>query len=112
MLNPPAGRRVITRTFRLLTPWSEIIEVRETAGLAVGRDPDFCTFAERLTESMYVSRRHLFLSIGEGQLFVRDLGSHNGTAKNGDRITPDVEVPLHAGDALTLGGQETFFVVP
>src|SRR6476620_2435602 len=49
-----------------------------------------------------ISRRHAELRNGGdvGSLFVRDLGSRNGTFRTGKRI--DV-AELHAGDAVTFG---------
>jgi predicted component of type VI protein secretion system len=49
-----------------------------------------------------ISRRHAELRNGgdAGAMFVRDLGSRNGTFRNGKRI--DV-AELHAGDSVTFG---------
>ncbi|MGB7983269.1 MAG: FHA domain-containing protein [Candidatus Nanopelagicales bacterium] len=95
----------------MLTPWSEIIELSEGCSVPLGRDHGFSDYADRLTSSLYVSRAHVFLFVRDGLLFARDHGSHNGTARNGDLLTAHEDVALEVGDALTLGGQETFFVV-
>src|SRR5690606_3382468 len=50
-----------------------------------------------------VSRRHAELSIADGCLFARDLGSRNGIQVNG-RVT--VESALRPGDVLRVGAQE------
>jgi len=47
-----------------------------------------------------VSRRHAQLSIKDGKLHVRDLGSSNGTFVNNNRIQ---EAELVAGDTLVIG---------
>ncbi len=47
-----------------------------------------------------VSRRHCQLSVENGSLKVRDLGSRNGTFLNGKRIE---EVIAHAGDFIQIG---------
>jgi len=47
-----------------------------------------------------VSRRHAQLSIKEGKLMVRDLGSSNGTFVNNSRVQ---EAELAAGDTLVIG---------
>jgi hypothetical protein len=107
----PARRVPRARIFRLLTPWSEVIQIPDGTTLAIGRDPSFSPCADRLQDHAYVSRRHLFLRAEQGRLVVRDLGSHNGTARNGHPLEPDVEVDLVTNDALTLGEQVTFFVV-
>ena len=51
-----------------------------------------------------VSRRHAVLvRHGDGSLSVRDLGSANGTAVNGQDITPGVDVTLTDGDRVAIG---------
>ncbi len=47
-----------------------------------------------------VSRRHCQLSLEDGTLKVRDLGSRNGTFLNGRRIREEV---AHAGDRIQIG---------
>ena len=51
--------------------------------------------------SAEVSRRHCILSFREGQLFVEDLNSANGTFINNERITG--KRTLLPGDHLTIG---------
>ena len=47
-----------------------------------------------------VSRRHAVLEVQEGRLWIRDLGSKNGTWINGERVD---EGELLPGDVLGLG---------
>lgn len=63
---------------------------------SIGRrqDCDFC-----LPLSM-VSRRHCEISVSKDQVWVRDLGSRNGTFLNGQRID---ETRAKAGDILQIG---------
>lgn len=63
---------------------------------SIGRrqDCDFC-----LPLSM-VSRRHCEISVSKDQVWVRDLGSRNGTFINGQRID---ETRAKAGDILQVG---------
>lgn len=49
---------------------------------------------------MSVSRRHCQLSMNEGVLKIRDLGSKNGTFVNGNRVDA---ARIQAGDALKIG---------
>lgn len=57
-----------------------------------------------LTLDEAVSHRHALLNISpEGQLTVRDIGSSNGTMLNGAELKPLEDIPLNAGDTLTLG---------
>jgi hypothetical protein len=50
-----------------------------------------------------VSRRHAVLSREEAGLFVRDLGSANGTQLNGVELLAGVETPVKSGDVLGVG---------
>jgi len=52
-------------------------------------------------DDLYVSRHHAFITFEEGQYWVEDLGSKNGTKLNGSHIL-DREI-LRAGDMLTVG---------
>lgn len=51
-------------------------------------------------EDRWLSRRHCELSLVEGLLHVRDLGSKHGTFVNGERIA---ECTLYPGDRLQIG---------
>ena len=50
-----------------------------------------------------ISRRHAVFTCKQGDLFVRDLNSTNGTRINGYRIDMDKPYRLHNGDELELG---------
>ncbi|MBN1149441.1 MAG: FHA domain-containing protein [Anaerolineales bacterium] len=50
-----------------------------------------------------VGRQHAQLKIQDGQLFVEDLDSVNGTALNRQRLAPKQSQPLKDGDELRLG---------
>ncbi|RMD58828.1 FHA domain-containing protein, partial [Candidatus Parcubacteria bacterium] len=50
-----------------------------------------------------VSRRHASIFREGGQVFIKDLGSTNGTFLNGKRLPPYLSTPLHNGDSLQLG---------
>ena len=49
----------------------------------------------------YVSARHAVLFINEEQLFLRDLGSSNGTKYNNNIVSEDVL--LNIGDKIKIG---------
>ena len=63
----------------------------------VGRHPA----CDAWLESRRVSRRHCCLIRAEGEVFVRDLGSTNGTWINGHRVD---EGRLRPGDELAIAG--------
>jgi pSer/pThr/pTyr-binding forkhead associated (FHA) protein len=51
-----------------------------------------------------VSRRHARITLRDGQYFLEDLGSTNGTFVNrGRRLAPGVRQPLNDGDEIIVG---------
>lgn len=59
---------------------------------------------DSILEDREVSSRHALISWSDGQWFIRDLGSTNGTKVN-ERLIPVQDfVALHQGDTATLGG--------
>jgi hypothetical protein len=50
-----------------------------------------------------VSRRHARISRREGQVFLEDLNSLNGTFLNATRLVPELPYPLKDGDQVQLG---------
>ncbi|MEA2647329.1 MAG: hypothetical protein QOE92_2412 [Chloroflexota bacterium] len=56
-----------------------------------------------------VSRKHARLDYRDGTIFVRDLGSTNGTYVNGDRLAVRAEVKLVPGDVIRFGRVEMVF---
>jgi pSer/pThr/pTyr-binding forkhead associated (FHA) protein len=65
--------------------------------LGRGRQADF------QLDDPNVSRRHAAVYWENGRLFLKDLGSTNGTLLNGRPVTAG---PLSRGDVITLGGSE------
>ncbi len=75
------------------------------SGLIIGRGAE-CKLRIASNE---VSRRHCRISLTDTAVLVRDLGSSNGTFVDGERLEPEVDVPLSPGSQLVIGGVE--FVV-
>jgi pSer/pThr/pTyr-binding forkhead associated (FHA) protein len=50
-----------------------------------------------------VSRRHARISRRQGQVFIEDLNSLNGTFLNATRLVPELPYPLKDCDQLQLG---------
>jgi len=57
--------------------------------------------ADVMLDDSYASEFHLRFSIDDGDLYVQDLGSTNGTYVNGRRITAPIAVSR--GDAVQVG---------
>lgn len=71
----------------------------EQAEMLIGRDPG-CQLRISGNE---VSRKHCLLSLREGQLFLKDRKSSNGTFVNKRRLDPNEEVELADGDYFQVG---------
>ncbi len=50
-----------------------------------------------------ISRRHLEISMRDGEWAAIDLGSRNGTQLNGTKMTPDFPAVLNHGDVIRMG---------
>ena len=50
-----------------------------------------------------VSRRHAQIYFYNGELYLEDLDSSNGTLVNGEPLTPNLPHKLHDGDEILLG---------
>ena len=72
------------------------VELRTTTPMVVGR----ALTSDIPIADPTISRRHAEVSVVDGKVFVRDLGSSNGTFRNGQQIT---EASCHHGDAITFG---------
>ena len=75
-------------------------------GFSVGRDADMVDRA-LLVEGL--SRRHFRVAVREGQTYIEDLQSTNGTFVNGARLTPYGARRLGLGDAIAAGGARWTF---
>jgi pSer/pThr/pTyr-binding forkhead associated (FHA) protein len=71
--------------------------VRLQLPIVVGRAPD----SSLVVRDARVSRMHARFDMIDGVLFLRDLGSRNGTLLNARPI--DVPVPVHEGDEIDVG---------
>lgn len=62
-----------------------------------------------------VSRQHAIILVKDNRIYIKDLGSINGTQLNGTLLAPQNEYRLRHGDELTIGQmglQVRFIVVP
>lgn len=67
------------------------------ASMVIGRDPS----ADIHLDNLALSRRHAQLEQRGADVWIRDLGSQNGTYVNGQRV--DGELALQNGDSVELG---------
>lgn len=73
----------------------------------IGRRPEFCDFA--IEDNYFVSKRHVSILLKNGQAYIRDNGSANGTFLNGVRLTPNQEVQLPSGATIRIGNEDFVF---
>lgn len=81
----------------------EIIVGRFARTDSVQPDVDLGPFGAELKG---VSRRHVRISYKEGQFWLVDLSSTNGSWLNGSRLQPQLEYLVRDGDTLRLGSLE------
>jgi K+-sensing histidine kinase KdpD len=80
------------------------LEINDEVHLGRGKnEPDLVDLTPYGAEKQGVSRRHVALRPTASNLFVVDLGSTNGTRRNGRSIGLNTPYSLADGDILTLG---------
>lgn len=73
----------------------------------IGRKAEFCDYA--LEDNQFVSKRHASILMKDGQAYIRDNGSANGTYLNDKRLVPNCEVLLSSGATFRIGNEEFVF---
>ena len=84
----------------LLFPKLETVIGRRDPATGTMPDVDMTSYAGY---RMGVSRRHAIIRLQNNAIEIYDLGSSNGTAINGTKLSPHAALPLHDGDEITLG---------
>jgi adenylate cyclase len=80
-------------------------DLTDVATLSIGRHPQ-CTVV--ITDDPNVSRKHALVQReSSGEYYLSDLGSRNGTTRNGLPVT--APTPLHDGDSFTIGSHRFVF---
>ena len=94
---PPQGVRW---QLRLSSPDAHV-DIAEGAGIVLGQASPSPIW-DHPAVSGYVSRNHARVWVEGGQLFIKDLGSTNGTWVGMVRLQPGVPPPLRTGDVIQL----------
>lgn len=74
---------------------------------SIGRKAEFCDYA--IEDNQYISKRHVTILLKNGQAYIRDNGSANGTFLNGIRLHPNTEVELPSGACFKIGNEDFIF---
>jgi hypothetical protein len=74
--------------------------VRAYLGIVVGRHPALC---ERVLSDETISRRHFRIGLADGEPFIEDLNSLNGTRIDGVDLPPFRPSPVTPGQTLSCG---------
>jgi len=82
-------------------PWGQRSELTEH--LNIGRDYTFSPLAQELTPYTHVSRKHAELLVYGDGVWIRDLGSRNGTFVNNDEV-PKGQAYLIDGESIIRFG--------
>jgi len=101
-LNAPVYLKLINRIDSLPYKMKEYYTIDKR--ITLGRQPD----NEIYIKDPYVSKNHFIIAEDEGEYFIEDLHSANGTFINNERIE-DV-VSLENGDIIQIGKIEFLFV--
>lgn len=93
----------------VLAAQNGVIVPVEKAMMLIGRSQE-CDIHFR-EDAADVSRRHCRIEKQGNGLLLTDLGSTCGTFLRGERLTPNVPVPIRKGDTFTLGKANHSFTV-
>jgi pSer/pThr/pTyr-binding forkhead associated (FHA) protein len=93
---PPAGARAFALRFISGKYQGGEYPLPDEGELVIGRSSELDMV---LVEDM-VSRRHAKITVTEGQIFIQDLGSTNGTFVNGEKVK---RARLQEGDRVLVG---------
>lgn len=74
----------------------------------IGRKPEYCDYA--IEDNGFVSKRHVSILLKNGQAYIRDNGSANGTYLNGTKLFPNQEMELPAGATIRIGNEDFIFL--
>ncbi len=77
---------------------NESIRLRK-GSFIIGRAEDGVHYHEK---SVGTSRNHVELEVRQGQVFIKDLGSRNGTQLKGEALVPYKSYPMQDGDSFTI----------
>lgn len=93
-------------TIALQVKGGEMVTVNESGGV-IGREGDLLQI-----QNQYISRQHCEVYGENGQFYVMDLNSMNGTELNGEELQPMKPYAIKAGDTITLFYTDIDVLIP
>lgn len=75
---------------------------------SVGRQPG----NDIVLPTSAVSRYHAQFDVSEGQVYLVDLGTVNGTFVNDRQVEPNGRIQMHHGDEIVIGDMQLRFIAP
>lgn len=73
----------------------------------IGRKAEFCDYS--IEDNFYISKRHVTILLRNGQMYIRDNGSANGTILDGVRLQANIDVELTSGACFRIGNEDFKF---
>lgn len=86
-------------------------ELPANTTLNIGRDRSFSAFADALTELDHISGRHAQIEFRDGDVWITDLGSTNGTFVDDRQVAPGRPERVNQGASLRLASDVMLEVV-
>lgn len=96
------GSRLVHGGPCLIGPWGEL-HLDDTGPVQLGRQSAAARVAESLRDLDAVSRFHAEVVVRDGEAWISDVGSLNGTFVNDRRLDRGAPVVLQPGDRIRLG---------
>jgi FHA domain len=101
----PAGAQpklVVLRGLKINTEYP-LYEGHNFIGRADEKPVDIDLDDQESPDRVWASRQHALITFEDGQLFIEDLNSSNGTYVNRSRVYPGQRRPLRVGDLIQIG---------
>ena len=96
--------------------YPHLIRVRDNSKISVNKTVFSMGKSENgndyiISDNSAISRNHVLITISNGEYFVKDLGSTNGTYIDDVRIEKEVDNKIQSGQKLRLANDEFEFIV-
>lgn len=101
----PAAKKEVSKLVALDSSNEGIALITEGMEIKIGRIKGEC---DLVIESKGISRLHAVIIKNESGVFIRDMGSTNGTYINNRRLAKGEDISVHHGDLVSFAGVEYY----